>query len=388
MIRISTNGPAFDSAKAEALDALESVLAFSRRDFLAGILTHEDINLLCKLAEKGVGENTLRALISDLAYLEAWCMAATGEALPWPAPESILMEFIAHHLWDPVEKARDPAHGMPVHVCEKLKSLGLLRSDAPHAPSTVQRRLASWSTLTRSRGLTGEFNAPHLRKLLRLATRTSERPRQRKSNQPVTGDVLALLLATCSTDRLADMRDRALLLTAFASGGRRRDEIASLRCDQLVPQDEVRMDTEDPKSPLLPCLRIRLSNVSATATDADTHVVITGQPVEALMHWLERSGIKEGSVFRRIDRWGNVEWRPLTPQAVNLIVKKRAARAGLDPTLFSAHGLRSGYLTETARQGIPLPEAMKQSQHRSVTQAARYYNEAEGLTGKADRLIV
>ena len=80
--------------------------------------------------------------------------------------------------------------------------------------------------------------------------------------------------------------------------------------------------------------------------------------------------------------------RALTPQAVNLILKRRAAQAGLDPVQFSAHGLRSGYLTETARRGIPLPEAMQQSQHRSVQQAASYYNEAERTLGQAARLIV
>ena len=92
--------------------------------------------------------------------------------------------------------------------------------------------------------------------------------------------------------------------------------------------------------------------------------------------------------FSGIDRWGNLAKRALTPQAVNLILKRRAAAAGLDPAQFSAHGLRSGYLTETARRGIPLPEAMQQSQHRSVQQAASYYNEAERTLGQAARLIV
>jgi hypothetical protein len=59
--------------------------------------------------------------------------------------------------------------------------------------------------------------------------------------------------------------------------------------------------------------------------------------------------------------------------------------AGLDPKEFAAHGLRSGYLTEAARQGVALPEAMQQSQYRSVQQAASYYNEAERAQGRAAR---
>ena len=59
------------------------------------------------------------------------------------------------------------------------------------------------------------------------------------------------------------------------------------------------------------------------------------------------------------------------------ILKKRCAQAGLDPRTFSAHGLRSGYLTEAARRGVSLQEAMRQSRHRSVQQASSYYNEIE-----------
>jgi len=51
----------------------------------------------------------------------------------------------------------------------------------------------------------------------------------------------------------------------------------------------------------------------------------------------------------------------MTPQAVNWILKRRIALAGLDPKEFSAHGLRAGYLTEAARCGVSLPEAMSLS---------------------------
>ena len=116
-------------------------------------------------------------------------------------------------------------------------------------------------------------------------------------------------------------------------------------------------------------------------------VYLTGRPVDALNAWLTAAKIESGSAFRAIDRWGNVSRRPLDPKAVNDIVKQRAKLAGLEPTEFSAHGLRSGYLTEVANQGIPLPEAMEQSRHRSVQQASRYYNSGTRRSGKAARLL-
>jgi integrase len=92
-------------------------------------------------------------------------------------------------------------------------------------------------------------------------------------------------------------------------------------------------------------------------------------------------------VFRAIDRWGAIGDSALDGQSVNAIVKTRCALAGLDPADYSAHGLRSGYLTEAARRGVPLPEAMRQSRHRSVQQAAAYYNEVEIERGRSARLV-
>jgi len=85
-------------SRAEALDALDAILPFDRRDQLAELLTDQDVATLKHLAQQGMGENTLRALASDLGYLEAWCGLATGAPLPWPAPEALLLKFVAHHL--------------------------------------------------------------------------------------------------------------------------------------------------------------------------------------------------------------------------------------------------------------------------------------------------
>jgi integrase len=374
--------------RAEELDALDAILPFDRRDQLATLLTDDDVATLKHLANQGMGDNTLRALTSDLGYLEAWCALATEAPLPWPAPESLLLKFVAHHLWDPVERAVDPAHGMPAEVETGLRVKGLLRADGPHAPDTVRRRLTTWSILTRWRGLTGSFTAPSLKSALRLAVRANARPRQRKSKKAVTGDILAKLLATCAGDRLVDVRDRALLLLAFASGGRRRSEVAGLRVEDMIDEEPVRADPRNAASPHLPCLTIGLGRTKTTTVEDQAHVILIGRPVEALKQWLAEAKIDTGPVFRRIDQWGNIDRRALTPQSVNLVLKTRCKQAGLDPEAFSAHGLRSGYLTEAANRGIPLQEAMQQSLHKSVTQAASYYNNAERKNGRAARLVI
>jgi len=367
--------------RAETLNMIAAVLPLNRRERLAGLLTDQDIETLRHLVNEGLGENTLRALTSDLAYLEAWSIAATGSRLPWPASEALLLKFVAHHLWRPQQREIEPDHGMPADVEEELRQRGFLRVSGPHAPATVRRRLANWSTLNRWRGLEGSFSSPSVKSAIRLAAHAINRPRARKS--AITADILGKLLATCSSEDLTALRDRAILMVAFASGGRRRSEIAGLRVEQLVKQAPL----TDEDGPPLPSLGIHLGRTKTSGADHDEIVYLTGRPVEALTRWLETARIDQGSVFRKIDRWGNVSARALEPNAINRIVKKRAKMAGLALEEFSAHGLRSGYLTEAANRGIPLPEAMEQSRHRSVQQASDYYNNAKRRSGRASRLL-
>jgi integrase len=382
---MATRRPAGDAVdrRSHELDTIAAVLPMERRDELADLLTDQDVETLRHLVNEGMGANTLRALTSDLAYLQAWSLAATKKSLPWPAPEALLLKFVAHHLWDPAKRENDPKHGMPAEVDQNLRAQGFLKVTGPHAPDTVRRRLATWSTLTKWRGLSGAFASPALKSAIRLAVRATPRLRKRKSAKAVTGDVLAKMLATCSSGSLRDLRDRAILMVAFASGGRRRSEIAGLRREQLTVEPPIVVEGGPP----LPSLAIHLGRTKTSGADHDEMVYLTGRPVEALNAWMAAAGIEGGSVFRKVDRWGNVSKRTLDPKSVNDIVKQRAAMTGLDSGEFSAHGLRSGYLTEAANRGIPLPEAMEQSRHRSVQQASSYYNNATRRSGRAAQLL-
>ena len=183
------------------------------------------------------------------------------------------------------------------------------------------------------------------------------------------------------------LRDRAILLTAFASGGRRRSELANLRVEDIAEEPPVRADPLDEMSAPLQCLTLQLGRTKTTDVEDAVSVLLIGRPVEALQLWLRESGIATGPVFRAIDQWGNLGRRGLTPQSINLVLKSRCEKAGLDPTRYSAHGLRAGYLTEAANRGVPLLEAMQQSQHKSMAQAAAYYNDHDRRRGKAARLF-
>jgi integrase len=172
-------------------------------------------------------------------------------------------------------------------------------------------------------------------------------------------------------------------MVAFASGGRRRSEIAGLRKEQLTVEVPIAVDNAPP----LPSLSIHLGRTKTSGSENDDVVYLTGRPVDALNASITAARIDNGNIFRKIDRWGNLSKHVLEPGAINAILKQRVVMAGLEPGEFSAHGLRSGYLTEAANRGIPLPEAMEQSRHRSVQQASSYYNNATRRSGRAARML-
>ena len=91
------------------------------------------------------------------------------------------------------------------------------------------------------------------------------------------------------------------------------------------------------------------------------------------------------SIFRRIRR-GDKVGEPLSPAAVRDIVKTRAALAGLEDD-FSAHSLRSGFVTEATRQGVPIGETMAMTGHASVATVVGYFRSASVIGSKAARLL-
>ena len=94
---------------------------------------------------------------------------------------------------------------------------------------------------------------------------------------------------------------------------------------------------------------------------------IVGAAARALQAWLDASGIAQGPLFRRIRR-GDVLGEPLAAAAVRDIVRQRCELAGLDES-YSAHSLRSGFITEAGRQQVPLGDAMAMTGHASVATA-------------------
>ncbi|TFL16031.1 tyrosine-type recombinase/integrase [Jannaschia formosa] len=360
-------------------------------------LPDADRDTLSHLLRTGMGANSLRALRSDLGYLEAWSRATRGRALDWPPSRETVLTFIAHHLWDPDEKVRDPGHGMPRAVSEALREAGALKAPGPHAPATVSRRMASWRALCRWRGVEGPFPDPEVTATLRAAVKASARERGRHSKRVVDKDLAAALLDHLKIEaasnvaqdretagmRMRALRDRALIATMFASGGRRRSEVASLVRGQVLRLEDI--DAGDGTT--LTSVGLRLGRTKTTSAGDAARVFLSGRAAVALLAWIEAAGIEAGHVFRRIDRWGTMSEHGIAPAAVNAVLKARLAELGHDPRDFSAHGVRAGYITSALKAGIPAPEVMEQTLHRSMDTLLGYFKDEKQREGRAARLL-
>jgi integrase len=74
---------------------------------------------------------------------------------------------------------------------------------------------------------------------------------------------------------------------------------------------------------------------------------------------------------------GTVAASRLTCRSVANIVKEYAGRAGFDAAIYSAHSLRSGFLTSAAATGASIFKMMDQFGHKSIDTLRGYVRDAE-----------
>jgi integrase len=100
-------------------------------------------------------------------------------------------------------------------------------------------------------------------------------------------------------------------------------------------------------------------------------------PVATLAAWIEAANITAGPIFRPIAKGQRVLDVRLTDRSVANIIKAHATRTGLDPTNFSGHSLRSGFLTSAAARGASIFKMADQSRHCSMDTLRGYVRDAE-----------
>ncbi|WP_243470752.1 hypothetical protein [Ruegeria denitrificans] len=96
-----------------------------------------------------------------------------------------------------------------------------------------------------------------------------------------------------------------------------------------------------------------------------------------MVHWIEVGQIVNGRLFRPTSKADRALKRRLSPDAIYQLVKHRLALTGLPEGFASPQGLRSGFMTQAALDGAPIQAAMRLSQHRSMAQEQKYYDNVD-----------
>jgi integrase len=183
--------------------------------------------------------------------------------------------------------------------------------------------------------------------------------------RPLTVPELRTMLQGLGSEP-AGCRDRALLLLGFA-GALRRNELVGLDVADITEGIDGLT------------VRLRRSKTDQEGAGRTLGIPFGSNPVtcpvRAWRTWLEVSGITEGPAFRPVDRHGHIGSTRLSAQAVALVLKRHAARAGLDPDEMAGHSLRAGLATSAAAAGVPERVIAEQTGHKGTAMLRRYIRE-------------
>jgi integrase len=281
-------------------------------------------------------DNTRRAYAGAWAEFTSWCQQRGAQALP-----------------------ADPA-----------TVVGYLVDLAEHGAkvSTIGVKQAAIGSAHRTAGQPDPTKAESVRMVVKGIRRRLGSPPQKK-----TGISIADLRAIVAVlpDTLAGKRNRALILTGFA-GAFRRSELVALDVEDLRLNDELQITLRRSKTDQEGRGQVKtIPQVRTKELDA----------VLAMRTWLAAAQLKSGAVFRRIDRWDNLRAERLAPQAVAIILKAAAVDAGLEPSQFAGHSLRSGFITSAADADVPEWAIAEQTGHKSE-RVLRGYIQAAGRGAK------
>lgn len=272
---------------------------------------------------------TLRAYRSDWRHFSDWCRQKGLSPLP-AAPQTV--------------------------------ALYLSESSLTLRPGTLNRRLTSINKAHRAAGQPAPAGLDHLVVGETLKGIRRVHGTESASKAPLfTDDLRAIVQSLAATP--IGIRDRAILLLGFA-GAFRRSELALLETVHLQETSEGML------------VRVSRSKTDQEARGREVAIPYGSDPatcpVRACRAWIAAARLTTGPLFRRIDRHGHINARPLHKDSIGQIVKRAALAAGLDPALYAGHSLRAGFCTQAYMNGAREFDIMRQTGHRSIETLRRY----------------
>jgi len=167
---------------------------------------------------------------------------------------------------------------------------------------------------------------------------------------------IKMIIDNINIDTLHGKRNKALLLVGFY-GAFRRSELAGLTCNDLQRNSKgitvflQRSKTDQQGAGMFKILPQKFNKYC---------------PVEALNDYLTAANKTDNDyIFSSINKAGAASKNKLSTVDVNRILQKLAPN-------FSAHSLRSGFITTAAEAGCTISEIQQQTGHKTANMIIRY----------------
>jgi site-specific recombinase XerD len=280
-------------------------------------------------------QNTLRAYQSDFRDFSAFCSKNGFSAIPTQP------KIIALYL---------------THLSKSSKF------------STLKRRLASISVIHKLKGHYLDTKHPIIMENLHGIKRSLGS--RQKAKKPILINDLRLIIKAINEEKTETknhvqakiksqekLRNKALILIGFA-GGFRRSELVN------IDHEDIEFVNEGVK------ILIKRSK-----TDQSGEGIIKAIPYFENHEFCPVIALKE-HVKNKFVNTNKEKIFKISDKSVALILKKYAQKAGLDPTKYSGHSLRSGFATTAAEFGAEERNIMAMTGHKTTQMVRRYIQEA------------
>jgi len=186
------------------------------------------------------------------------------------------------------------------------------------------------------------------------------------------GDLLTMVEAL-DPGTYRGARDCAVLLTGWV-GAFRRSELAAADVEHVTFQERgMLIDVPKQKN------HQTESKVKEATLAEEPRLCAT----LAMRRWLRMSGLKSGPLFVSVKNGDRLTAQRIAGQTVNRIVQCAAEEAGLSEMGFTAHSLRSGFITHSFQQGKADVTIAQQTGHESMNTLAGYHRRATALGDKS-----
>jgi site-specific recombinase XerD len=293
------------------------------------------VDAAAEFAAVAKAKNTLRAYGADWRHFSIWCESVNCAPLP-------------------------------AHPGQVAAYLGALASSR-RATKTIERRISAIRYYhERAEHPNPCAHAGVKATLQGIRHSLGTRPKKKAA---LTVDLVARAVRKIpeNSGRIADLRDRALLLIGFA-GALRRSELVAFDVTDIA---------RHPKGVVLTLRRSKTDQAGAGMVKAVPHGHRL-KAVAALDAWIAAAKIIEGPLFRGV-RGSRVLPVRLSDKQVARIVKKRCAAIGLDADAFSGHSLRSGFITSADDAGAQLTRTSRHAGHKKIETTAGYVQVADAF---------